>query len=151
MDRIVENLLDQLNDDSSIHEEIHKKINKLIEEKIAPKIESTLDEVMSSVLDTTYQKRDVFGEKEGEPFTIKGKMAELSMSFWDQKVDRNGKASTGYEAKRTRIEYETERILMDVVDRALRSDFAKLVNAHREQFKKSLADAVAVYTARMMK
>lgn len=88
-------------------------VAKRIDEAFAEKADAAIAEAVNAALDDGFNREFVrvtpWGEKQGEPTTVRKELERLLANFWQQKVDAQGRPSESYGAK-TRAEYQLVRI-----------------------------------------
>lgn len=100
LDRAAQKLADDAARGEYIVPRVQVKIDELIAKVIAEKLTSRIDEVLTSTLEeqlnTVVTPVDIFGERVGEPTTIRETLSARAKNFWDTKVDSRGKPTNGH-------------------------------------------------------
>lgn len=92
---------------------------------LAERIEATLSAEMEKILRETITPVDIWGERTGEPTTIRDALAKRSREFWDLKVDKDGKPSTY--GGRPRHEHLMSRLLNEEFTAAIKENATAIV------------------------
>lgn len=125
-------------------------VDRLIRDKVSSlfadaKITQRIDEALSSEIERLLGEEvhpvDIWGEKTGQPTTIRAAIAERARIFWEVKVDSEGRETTYVGLKRSEV----------LMKSLLKAEFEKAVKTNAEvivaEFKKAiLADATKLVT-----
>lgn len=95
---IIDQAVDRIyGDEESIYQrirnEVDHRIDVAITKGLSAQIETTLNAIMERALDTEIQPVNMWGEREGKPTTVRAALHDRAKAFWQEKVDREGKAS----------------------------------------------------------
>lgn len=138
-------IADQLSDydelESNVNRLVRERVEELFSNKLKERIDSFLMEEMTRITTEKITPVTIWGEKAGEPTTIRQCLAERAKVFWEVKVDENGKESNWGGQPRY------ERLMRDV----LKAEFENAVKENAEvivaEFRKAiLADSVRIVT-----
>lgn len=138
-------LADQMADPESLSDSVDSKINervqKLFETLINTKVDAFLSEQMSAIISKEICPVDIFGEKTGEPTTIKAVLAKRAREFWDIKVNEEGKPGDYYSNK-PRHQWMFEKIVKEQFAEAVKQNITNLVG----EFKNAISDSAVKIT-----
>lgn len=122
---------------------IARKIGDLVEKMnplIQTRIETIMNEKIEAVFVAPFQRTTKFGDKIGEPTTIKECIAEEAVKFWTEQVNPiNGERHTGYGDRVSRAEYYARKVMKEHYNKELISE----VKAMAEEFKARIPKTVA--------
>ena len=101
-----------------------------------------VNEVIDEVLSQTFQPVNTWGEKTGEPTTIRALMEKSVSDWWNEKVDSSGRKST-YGTAMPRAEYFAKQVVAKQVDYNVSSEMKKIIDAGKEKVREAMSKAVA--------
>lgn len=97
VDAIVERFFDEHYDlRSDVQRIVADKVDKAFGAKIEEKILIKIDECLKDAFNKEYTKRTAWGETQGEPTTVAKELEKIFSDYWQEKVDKQGKKSSGY-------------------------------------------------------
>lgn len=130
---------------------IYEKTKKIIDDRVnaaigdnvgkglIAKIDALLNAEMEKILREEIVPVNMWGEREGQPTTIRNQIADLARKFWDQKVDKEGKLST-YGGS-PRHEHLFRSVLNDEFNAAVKQNVTNIIGAFKDAIK---ADAARI-------
>jgi len=122
VDRAVDRFFDEHFDfGSTLKRAVESRFNALFAEKADAAITAAIDAALDDGFNREFTRVTPWGEKQGQPTTIRRELEFMLANFWQQKVDRQGKPSDGYNSV-TRAEYQMIRIAGE--------DFIKNLESH---------------------
>lgn len=125
---------------------IRRAVDDLVKTKLDAAVEETLSKEMEVILSKEIIPRDIWGEPQGKPTTIRDQLAERARDFWQVKVDSAGKPSDW--GGTPRHEVLMRKILAEEFDKSVRENATVIV----AEFKKAiLADSVKIVTEHINK
>ncbi len=77
-----------------IHSEVNKRIDRLFKDSADAQIQAAINEAIKDGFDREYCRVTSWGEREGEPTTIRKQLEKLISGYWNEKVDRQGKPTS---------------------------------------------------------
>ncbi|MEM8791073.1 MAG: hypothetical protein AAGE80_05615 [Pseudomonadota bacterium] len=139
-----EKLADEYADHASIGQMLQSKIRERVDDAIKTtiddRVEAALNAALSETLDQTIQPVDVFGEKTGEPTTLRATLSQRAKDFWSTKVDRNGKPvgndTWGSREAKTRAEWMLGKIVSDEFASQVRENAVEIAATFKEAMRK---------------
>lgn len=145
LDLAAEKLADQYADfesigcnvDALIRERVDKAVGSLIEERV----EAALNAALEKTLNESVQPVNIFGEKVGEPTSIKATLVERAADFWNTKVKADGRPfgkgdTWGRKEAKTRAEWMLGRIVSDEFMAQVRANSVEIA----ETFKAAMRE-----------
>lgn len=114
---------------------IRERVDAIIKEKFNSKIDEFLKAEMDKIMSSTVTPINMWGEKTGEPTTIRDALAIKAKEFWTQGVDNNGNPSDGW-GNTPRYQYLFRQISTDTFAEAVKQNITNLVGA----FKVAMSD-----------
>jgi hypothetical protein len=123
---------------SDLHEKVLRRIDSIIEERVGA--------VIDGLLDKEFQPLDVFGDKAGEPTTIKEMLAKSLQTWWTAPVDAQGKAvphRNSYGYKTSRAEYLVNQIAKEVIDKDLSRELREFTSETKTEIRQKMTAAIA--------
>ena len=138
-------LSDQLADSEALQNSVEGKVNARIEKLFATnlnaKVEAFLSAEMERILSAEICPVNIWGEKQGNPTTIKAVLATRAREFWDTKVNSDGKPGDFYSNK-PRHEWLFEKIVKDQFAEAVKQNITNLVGSLKDSLSTSAAKIV---------
>jgi hypothetical protein len=121
----------------NIYEKVMKRINRIIDERVGA--------VVDELLVKEFQPFDVFGDKTGEPTTIKEMLAKSLQTWWTAPVNEQGKSvpRTAYGHKTSRAEFLVNKIAKDVIDKDLSKELREFTSETKAEIRKQMTAAIA--------
>ena len=135
--------------------EIRKRIESAFTTTLNTQVDTLLSETLQKMIDTVVQPVDIWGDKVGEPTTIRTTLMEKARDFWLTKVDQTGKPNTtSYSSTtlKTRAEWMIGNVvasefaehvklhmttILEALKVGLRQDALRMVNAHLDNLIKT--------------
>ena len=135
-------LADAYGDDSDISSNANKKIedriHKLFENGLKTKCDNFLTEEMTRIMGTEVCPVNIWGDREGQPTTIKGVLAARAKTFWTEKVDDNGKPTGSDWSGKPRYEHLFQKLVMDELRKAVAENADVIVSQFKETIRTDL-------------
>jgi len=132
-------LADQYADDSDLgdiaRKEINARIEKLVKEKLNACVDSALSEEMERILSKEIIPVDIFGDKVGDPTTIRAAIAVRARDYWMEKVDEKGKPDPRGWGTHPRHEFLFKRIAGEEFDKVVKQNMVDLVGAFKDAMR----------------
>lgn len=135
-----EKLVEQLGDTEQLWTQaesmVSKRVNEVVCKGLKERVDAKLNEEMERVLSSVVTPVTIWGEREGQPTTLKAILSERAKKFWEVKVDSNGNESSW--GGEPRYEKLMKELLRKEFDAAVKNNAELIVS----EFKKALtADA----------
>jgi hypothetical protein len=113
---------EEINPHDMLAKAVEKHINNVFAECAEKQIADAVNAAIQAGFDHEYCRVNSFGQRSGQPTTIRKELEKMIAGYWDAKVDKHGKPSDGYGEKTTRAEW----IMMQLVA----SDFKGEMKQH---------------------
>lgn len=114
---IVREVADNLMHKDELRERVKNAATKRIDEMFKAvaddQIAAAVNAAIKSGFDHEYSRVNTFGQREGEPTTIRKELERLIAGYWNETVDRQGKPTSGYGSSITRAEWTMMQIVAD--------------------------------------
>jgi hypothetical protein len=120
-----------------LHEKVAQRINSIVDERVG----AAVDELLVR----EFQPLDVFGDKAGEPTTIKEMLAKSLQNWWTAPVDSQGKTvlRNYYGHKSSRAEYLVNQIAKEVIDKDLSRELREFASETKTEIRQKMTAAIA--------
>lgn len=139
LDAAAQKLCDQFHDSGDLYnrfeQEIHDRVHKVTGTQLEDIVTTKITEATEKILDETVQPRNIWGDKEGEPTTIRAALSEKARDFWMEKVDKDGKRTGSY-GNKPRFEYLVQDYLKKEFEAAMAENITAIVQGFREAMTK---------------
>lgn len=138
-------LADEFGDNAEIYERAAKVLRERIEEVVKTRVSATVEATLSSEMEKIMREKitpvDIWGEKTGEPTTIRAQLAARALNFWQCKVDASGNPTTyGGESRAEQI---MKKIAQEEFQGALRLSVTEVVSAFKTALKEDMIKKVS--------
>lgn len=117
---------------------VNERIGEVISTKVNKEIDRQLEILLPKILNDKITPVNIWGEKAGEPTTIKDVLQQRALTYWDAKVDDKGKPCSSYYGK-TRAQFMVTEALKEELSKALNENIKSVIAAMKESLK---ADAI---------
>jgi excinuclease UvrABC helicase subunit UvrB len=121
---------------------VEKRLNALFAEKADAAITAAVDAALDDGFNREFVRVSPWGEKQGEPTTIRKELEGLLTNFWQQKVDKQGKPTENGYNSITRAEYQMTRIAGDDFIKNLEQHLIGSAAAFKDGLRVELRDRV---------
>jgi hypothetical protein len=108
---------------SRVRKAIDQRINALFKDKADAQIAAAIDDAIRNGFDREYCRISSWGERQGEPTTIRKELEKLISGYWNEKVDRQGKPADYPSTNVTRAEW----LMMQLVANDFKDDMKQHV------------------------
>lgn len=134
-----EKLADQHGDFDDINTLAQKTICQRVDEYFAATVKSKIDtylaETMHKLVSTEIAPVNIWGEKTGEPTTLRDAMAEKARDYWNVVVNDDGKPSDRWGAKLTRAEWLMKKIVGEEFSAAMKQNLTDIVGTFKDALR----------------
>ena len=117
-----------------IRNAVHDDVRIAIQYSVGAIIEKTVNEPI--------QQRNSYGEKVGEPTTLKALIGKAGEDYLGARVNESGEA-TAYGGKSSRLQYIVKKNVESVIDYKMQQEIKKAVEAAVAAAQMKVAEAVA--------
>lgn len=104
-----------------------QRVSAAVPKNLDQKIDDLLNAEMEKILREEIVPVNIWGEREGQPTTIRNQIADRARTFWDVKVDKDGKVTT-YGGK-PRHEHLLSRIVNEEFEKVIKQNVVNVVGA----------------------
>lgn len=122
-----------------IKQRVDAEIHDVIKTRVDKAIDDALNNLLPKILNDKITPVNIWGEKSGEPTTIKEILHQKALSFWSTKVDSKGNPCN-YHGSKTRaqmlVQQEAQQAFQDAMNIEMKNNFEGIV----KQLKNSLRD-----------
>lgn len=122
---------------------LKKRINETVEKVLEDRIEKTLSEVMGRILEEEVTPRNIWGEKQGEPTTIKAALSERAREFWQVRVGNDGKPSQY--GGQPRHEWLVQQTVKTEFEAAIKANINEVVDGFKQAMRKDAGQWISKY------
>jgi hypothetical protein len=122
---------------------VDNRISKLFKDQADAQIRDAIDAAIKDGFDREYVRINSWGEREGEPTTIRKELEKVIGNYWNEKVDQHGKKSN-YHSDRdlTRAEWIMTKMVADDFNGQMKQHVVNLGGALKDQLRASLHGTV---------
>jgi len=144
IDKCVEKVLDQLNeDDSSVFSEVRRLAVNAIIEEAKPKIDGILDQALAGLVDAEFTPVDEWGQPiRKKSTTLRALVKERANAFLGEQVNSDGKTCS-YQTVGSRAEWIAKKAATDAITWDVKQEITKAVETAKAEIKSQLAKHIA--------
>lgn len=126
-----------------IRKEISSRLDKLFKERVDSLLDQLLSDKLEEVMRTTITPVDIFGDKVGEPTTIRESLTEKAKEFWNTQVTEDGKVpkeSNYYSSRKlkTRAEYMLGKVISETFADEVKANATAILKDFKENLRTDL-------------
>ena len=136
-----------------IHETVSQLVSEMVRRQVAESIKKTVEKAITEEVEKALREMvtpvDVFGDKTGEPTTIRASIVEQSRNYWLAKVDRKGQR-TSYGGE-PRAEYLMKTIASDEFGKQVKEHLPEIITGIKSALKKNLTEHACSEIDRLFK
>lgn len=121
---------------------VKERMDAIFTEQVEARIEAAVNEAINEGFNRTYVKVNGFGQQNGAETTIAKELERLTQSFWEAKVDSQGRPAEGYNAKMTRAEYIMGKLLVADFNAQVQQLIVNSAGAFKDAMRVSLHGTV---------
>lgn len=128
---------------SRVRTAVDARIDKLFKDQADQQIRDAINTAILNGFEREYTRVNSWGECEGEPTTIRKELEKVIASYWNEKVDTNGKKSS-YPSERdlTRAEWLMAKMCADDFNGHMKQHVVNVGGALKDQLRASLHGTV---------
>lgn len=138
---------------------VDKKINTVIGnliESMKPKIQERIDTIMgeqiNKVFTEPFQPVTQWGEKKGDPITIRDLIANEAHGYWTTVVDDSGKPNaSGYGNKTPRSVYYAKQVMTEHYNKELVGEVKKMASEMKAMIPVTIAEEISNTVTKYLK
>lgn len=121
---------------------IEARIDKLWKDAAETQIRTAVDAAITAGFDKSYQKVNGYGSPVGEKTTVRAELEKLIAGYWNETVDRQGKAPGGYGDKMTRAEWMMTQLVAADFAGEMKQHVVNLGGALKDKLRAELHETV---------
>lgn len=140
LEKVAENLVEDLHDGAK--RQIEQFIHEEIKGQIRSQVSAIIMDTARKTFDGTFQPVNCFGEREGEPTTIREMFVQRAKEWWLQKVNSNGEPSTSYGSNKTMAQYHADKAMSEVTKEIMNKEFEPLILDARQKLASAFTVSV---------
>lgn len=126
-----------------VRKAVDDRISNLFKDHADAQIRSAIDAAITDGFEREYVKINSWGEREGEPTTIRKELEKVIGNYWNQKVNRHGQASSYHSDNDvTRAEWLMSKMVADDFNGQMKQHVVNLGGALKDQLRESLHGTV---------
>lgn len=121
---------------------VDARIDKLFKDKADAQIDAAINDAIRNGFDREYCRVTSWGEREGEPTTIRKELDRVIGNYWNQQVDSSGKPASQYNAKMTRAEWVMSQIVADDFNAQMKQHIVNVGGHLKDHLRHSLHETL---------
>lgn len=141
LDRVAGQIVDQLGEDAA--QDIRKFVTSKVQENILKTVDALVSNQARAAFETVFQPVDAFGEKVGSPTTLREAFLAKCKQWWTQKVDKEGRPSSGYGADRTMAQHHAGEVVRDLISKEMQKELIPLMGQAHQQLAQAVLNSIA--------
>ena len=124
-----------------IVEQSRGDIRQAVQDEVRLTIQSSVGAIIEKAVNEPIQQHNSYGEKVGEPTTLKALIGKAAEGYLGAKVNERGE--TGYSANQTRLDYIVKKNVEATIDYTMQKEIKQAVEAAVAAAQLKVAEAVA--------
>ncbi len=124
-----------------IVEQSRGDIRQAVQDEVRLTIQSSVGAIIEKAVNEPIQQHNSYGEKVGEPTTLKALIGKAAEGYLGAKVNERGE--TGYSANQTRLDYIVKKNVEATLDYTMQKEIKQAVEAAVAAAQLKVAEAVA--------
>ena len=124
-----------------IVEQSRGDIRKAVQDEVQATIRASVGEIIEKAVNEPIQQHNHYGEKVGEPTTLKALIGKAAESYLGTKVNERGE--TGYQANQSRLDFIVKKNVEATIDYTMQKEIKQAVEAAVAAAQLKVAEAVA--------
>jgi hypothetical protein len=117
---------------------VRDRLDKVFGERINAAVDNALSAELEKVLSEKITPVNLWGEKAGNPITLRAAMRDKSAEFWSQTVNSKGEPSSGYGTV-PRWEFVMRKFLNTEFDAVIKQNIVEVVGALKASMRADIA------------
>ena len=122
---------------------IHERIKEVFEYKLTQTVDAFLTETMTKLISEEIVPVNIWGERAGNPTTIRAQIAERAKDFWEKKIGDDGKETSW--GGTARHEVLLKKIVAEEFTKAVKDNVNEVVAAFKVALSKNCQEVVAAH------
>lgn len=148
--RIEDAIIREVSDNIIGNDDLYGRVKRAVEERIDNHFRDTADAQIKAAIEAAitmgfeheYHRTDAFGKRDGQPTTIRAELEKMIGGYWNTKVDRSGKPSSGYGADVTRAEWTMTQLVAADFQGEMKQHVANLGGTLKDKLRGELHETV---------
>ena len=124
-----------------IVEQSRGDIREAVQDEVRATIQSSVGAIIDRVVNEPIQQHNTYGERVGEPTTLKALIGKAAEGYLGAKVDARGE--TGYNANQSRLDFIVKKNVEATIDYTMQKEIKQAVEAAVAAAQLKVAEAVA--------
>ena len=124
-----------------IVEQSRGDIRKAVQDEVRATIQSSVGAIIEKAVNEPIQQHNSYGEKVGEPTTLKALIGKAAEGYLGAKVDARGES--GYNANQSRLDFIVKKNVEATIDYTMQKEIKAAVEAAVAAAQLKVAEAVA--------
>ena len=142
LNRVAELLVEQLTEGAK--SDIARFVNDEVKTAVRSQVSAIIVDTARKTFDGTFQPINHYGEKVGEPTTIRDMFVKEAKEWWTLKVDREGRPSTdSYGDKLTMAQFHAKQAMDAVVRDTMKTMFEPLLADAKQQLAGAFTQSIS--------
>ena len=117
-------------------------IRQAVHDEVRATIQSSVGAIIEKTVNEPIQQHNHYGEKVGEPTTLKALIGKAAEGYLGAKVNERGEAG-GYQANQSRLDYIVKKNVEATIDYTMQKEIKQAVEAAVAAAQLKVAEAVA--------
>lgn len=143
---IVEQAVDQLVGSEDLYKRVRtlveKKVDAIFKETAEAQIRDAVSVAIKEGFEHSYCKVDSYGRPTGTPTTISAELNRLIAGYWNERVDRQGKATTSDYNSTTRAEWMMIQLVAADFQGEMKQHIVNLGGSLKDNLRAELSNTV---------
>lgn len=145
-DAIVRDVADKIMRDDEIYSRVKKAVDDRIDKHFKTvadaQIQAAIEAAITKGFEHEYCRIDAFGQRRDEPTTIRAELEKMIGGYWNAKVDKQGRPSSGYGADITRAEWMMAQLVAADFQGEMKQHVVNLGGALKDKLRAELHETV---------
>lgn len=146
-------IAEQYGDDyDSVETRVERGINDHLQKALRIKLDDNLERILNDVTAKLLSEQvipvDIWGERKGEPTTIRDALAKRAQGFWEEKVDKDGKKSD-YSGK-PRHQWIFEKVVGEEFTKSIKDNVESITKGFKEALRADAGQQLGNYIEKLI-
>jgi ATP-dependent DNA ligase len=148
--RIEDAIVREVADNIIGNDDLYSRVKRVVEDRIDSHFRTTADAQIKAAIEVAitkgfeheYHRTDAFGKWDGSPTTIRAELEKMIGGYWNTKVDKSGKPSSGYGADLTRAEWTMTQLVAADFQGEMKQHIVNLGGTMKDKLRAELHETV---------
>jgi len=145
-DAIVREVADKIIGEDALYDRVKRAVDARIDihfKNVADaQIQAAIEAAVARGFEHEYCRIDSFGKRDGQPTTIRAELERVIAGYWNAKVDRAGKPSSGYGSDITRAEWMMTQLVAADFQGEMKQHVVNLGGTLKDKLRAELHETV---------